>query len=248
MKKFFSVLLSIIFAVCLLATLLLGIVRTDFSYSAITKIASEILKPVSKIEPVNDGLFHPGDVKFSLAGYEETGDFGDFDMSQIDLSSIDLANLDVNELVETYLEAAGVDVEPEFIAEVLASPDVSEFVDKYVGEVVNYMTGASEELTINPEDITILSQKKKEDSVVSMLENSSIKDFKVPLPLNTTFCTVQAFKGLENKVIILTDVESFSSEKLMYVGLSRACTGLFILESESAKREYDDLVIRRIMK
>lgn len=104
------------------------------------------------------------------------------------------------------------------------------------------------ESSINPEDITILSQKKKEDSVVSMLENSSIKDFKVPLPLNTTFCTVQAFKGLENKVIILTDVESFSSEKLMYVGLSRACTGLFILESESAKREYDDLVIRRIMK
>ena len=159
MKKFFSVLLSIFFAVCLLATLLLGIVRTDFSYSAITKIASEILKPVSKIEPVNDGLFHPGDVKFSLAGYEETGDFGDFDMSQIDLSSIDLANLDVNELVETYLEAAGVDVEPEFIAEVLASPDVSEFVDKYVGEVVNYMTGASEELTINPEDITKVVNK-----------------------------------------------------------------------------------------
>ncbi len=159
MKKFFSVLLSIIFAVCLLGTLLLAVVRTDFSYSAITKIASEILKPVSKAEPLDDGLFHPGDVKISLAGYEELGDFGDFDMSQLDLSSIDMTNLDINELVGTYLEAAGVEVEPEFIAEVLASPDVSEFVDKYVGEVVSYMTGASDELTINPEDITKVVNK-----------------------------------------------------------------------------------------
>ena len=159
MKKFFSVLLSIIFAVCLLGTLLLGIVRKDFSYSAITKIASEILKPVSMAEPVDDGLFHPGDVKITLADYEEYGDFGDFDMSQLDLSSIDMTNLDINELVGTYLEAAGVDVEPEFIAEVLASPDVSDFVDKYVGEVVSYMTGESEELTISPEDISKVINK-----------------------------------------------------------------------------------------
>ncbi len=156
MKKFFSVLLSIIFAVCLLGTLLLGIVRTDFSYSAITKIASEILKPVSKAEPVEDGLFHPGDAKITLAGYEE---YGDFDFSSLDLSSIDMTNLDINELVETYLEAAGVEVEPEFIAEILASPDVSEFVDKYVGEVVSYMTGESEELKINPDDIKKVMNK-----------------------------------------------------------------------------------------
>lgn len=156
MKKFFSVLLSIIFAVCLLGTLLLGIVRTDFSYSAITKIASEILKPVSKAEPVEDGLFHPGDAKITLAGYEE---YGDFDLSSIDLSSIDMTNLDINELVGTYLEAAGVEVEPEFIAEILSSPDVSEFVDKYVGEVVSYMTGESKELTINPDDIKKVMNK-----------------------------------------------------------------------------------------
>ena len=103
MKKIFSILLSIIFAICLFCTLLLAVVRTDFSYSAITKIAGEILKPVSKAEPVNDGLFYPGDVKITLAAYEE---YGDFDFSQLDLSSVDMTNLDVNELVETYLEAA----------------------------------------------------------------------------------------------------------------------------------------------
>ena len=156
MRKFFSVLLSILFAVCFLITALLGIVRKDFSYSAITKMAGEILKPVSKIEPVNDGLFHPGDVRYSLAAYE---DYGDFDISALDLSSIDFTNLDVNELVQTYLDAAGVEVEPEFIAEVLASPEVSDFVDKYAGEVVSYMTGSSPELKIDAADIQKVMNK-----------------------------------------------------------------------------------------
>ncbi len=176
MKKFFSVLLSIIFAVCLLGTLLLSIVRTDFSYSAITKIASEILKPVSKAEPVEDGLFHPGDAKITLAGYEE---YGDFDFSSIDLSSIDMTNLDINELVETYLEAAGVEVEPEFIAEILASPDVSEFVDKYVGEVVNYVTGNTTELKINPDDITKVLNKSidmYEDKTGEVIDRTGLNE------------------------------------------------------------------------
>lgn len=156
MRKFFSVLLSILFAVCFLITALLGIVRKDFSYSAITKMAGEILKPVSKIEPVNDGLFHPGDVRYSLAAYE---DYGDFDISALDLSSVDFTNLDVNELVQTYLDAAGVEVEPEFIAQVLASPEVSDFVDKYAGEVVSYMTGSSSELKIDAADISKVMNK-----------------------------------------------------------------------------------------
>lgn len=156
MRKFFSVLLSILFAVSFLITALLGIVRKDFSYSAITKMAGEILKPVSKIAPVNDGLFHPGDVRYSLAAYE---DYGDFDISALDLSSVDFTNLDVNELVQTYLDAAGVEVEPEFIAEVLASPEVSDFVDKYAGEVVSYMTGSSPELKIDAADIQKVMNK-----------------------------------------------------------------------------------------
>lgn len=78
---------------------------------------------------------------------------------------------------------------------------------------------------IAPEKITILSPRKREDSVVSMLDGYVVKDFSVPPGMNTTFCTIQAYKGLENSVIILTDIEGFSAEKLMYVGLSRACTG-----------------------
>lgn len=103
-----------------------------------------------------------------------------------------------------------------------------------------------EDAHVSPEEITILSPRKKEDSVVSILDGHTVKDFKVPLGMNTTFCTIQAYKGLENTVIILADIEGFSSDKLMYVGLSRACSGLFILETDAAKREYDNLLMRRV--
>ena len=149
MKKILSVLLSILFAISLLGTLLLSVVRFNFSYSTITKLASEIMKPVSKVPVYDDGLFHPEDKIITLAQY----DFDASALENFDFSSIDLTNLDVNEIVKTYLEDAGIEVEPEFIAEVLASPDVSDFVDKYVGEVVSYMTGETTELNINPDDV-----------------------------------------------------------------------------------------------
>lgn len=99
---------------------------------------------------------------------------------------------------------------------------------------------------ISPEEITILFPKRRDDSVVSILDGYTVKDFKVPTGANTTFCTIQAYKGLENTIIILADIEGFSSDKLMYVGLSRACSGLFVLETDAAKREYDDLLTRRL--
>lgn len=99
---------------------------------------------------------------------------------------------------------------------------------------------------ISPEEITILSPKRRDDSVVSILDGYTVKDFKVPTGANTTFCTIQAYKGLENTIIILADIEGFSSDKLMYVGLSRACSGLFVLETDAAKREYADLLTRRL--
>ena len=101
---------------------------------------------------------------------------------------------------------------------------------------------------VAPENITILSPKKREDSVVSMIQKYDICDFRIPQGLDISFCTIQGYKGLENTVVILTDIESFSLNKLMYVGLSRACSGLFILESEAAKKEYDNLWVRRLME
>lgn len=99
---------------------------------------------------------------------------------------------------------------------------------------------------ISDEKITILSPRKRENSVVSMLDSSKIADFKIPPIMDITFSTIQAFKGLENTVIILTDIENFNSDKLMYVGLSRATSALYILESDEAKRDYDNLLMRRL--
>ncbi|MBO7122918.1 MAG: hypothetical protein J6V90_06520 [Treponema sp.] len=157
MKKFFSVLLSIVFALCLFATLLLSIVRFNFSYSTITDIASKMLKPVSKakLQQNQSGLFYPGEQVATLTQFA----FDESALQNFDFSSIDMSNLDVNDIVKSYLEQAGVDVEPEVVAEVLASPDVSAFIDKYADKVVDYMTGASSELDVNTDDIKKLMNK-----------------------------------------------------------------------------------------
>ncbi len=176
MKKIGSILISIILGICGLFTLLLSVVRVDLNYSSITRIAGEILKPVAKIEPLNDGLFHPEDKIITLAQYD---DYGDFDFSSLDLSSLDFTNLDVNEIVGTYLEAAGVEVEPEVLAEIIASPDVSEFVDKYVGEVVDYVTGNTTELKINPDDISKVLNKSidmYEDKTGEVIDRTGLNE------------------------------------------------------------------------
>ena len=147
MKKFFSILLSIIFALCLLATLVLSVVRFNFNTSTITEFATQIFK-VSKapvIEYEDDGLFHPDQKIITYA---------QFNPDDFDLSSIDLTNMDINEIVQSYLNEYDVDVDPEVVAEILASPEITETVSQYADEIINYMTGASEELTIDPAQLT----------------------------------------------------------------------------------------------
>lgn len=134
---------------------------------------------------------------------------------------------------------------------------------KVEGPPVNYITYTSFEdqrdklvnlldqladMRIEPGRITILSPYRRENSVVSLLDKISIRDFSVHENTSITFCTIQAYKGLENTVIILTDIEDFSMDKLMYVGLSRARSGLYILESEPASKEYLTLLQRRLFR
>ena len=155
MKKFFSILLSIIFALCLMVTLLLGVVRNNFSVSKITELAGQILKtakaPVIQYE--DNGLFYPDQKVVTLAQFE------DYDLGDFDLSSIDLTNMDVNSIVQSYLEANDIDVDPAVVAEILASPDITETVSQYADEIINYMTGASDEIKIEPEQLTKVVNK-----------------------------------------------------------------------------------------
>lgn len=132
---------------------------------------------------------------------------------------------------------------------------------KVEGPPVNYITYTSSEderdkladlldlladQRIEPGRITILSPYRRENSVVSLLDRSDIQDFSINENNSITFCTIQAYKGLENTVVILTDIESFSMDKLMYVGLSRARSGLYVLQSEAASKEYQTLLQRRL--
>ena len=93
--------------------------------------------------------------------------------------------------------------------------------------------------------ITILSPHKREKSVVSMLGGIRVENYTVPVPEEITFNTIQGFKGLENTVIILTDIESYEDIKLSYVAFSRARSRLYVLHSKAAHDEYNQLCIRR---
>lgn len=65
----------------------------------------------------------------------------------------------------------------------------------------------------------------------------------------TTYASVSAFKGLENDVVILTDVEDLTSpwwRSVIYVGMSRARTGLFVLLPESMRPSYEERLRERL--
>jgi len=86
-------------------------------------------------------------------------------------------------------------------------------------------------------DITILSSKKKENSIINKIENIKIEEFSQNKKNVISFCTIYSFKGLENSIILVVDVNSFLDYKLYYVGFSRAKTALYVFESKEAQRE-----------
>ena len=90
--------------------------------------------------------------------------------------------------------------------------------------------------TVSPGQITILAPVRREHSAAADLA-VPVGDFTPRNRKTVTFSTIQAFKGLENSVIILTDINSYSRDSLMYVGMSRARSVLFVFESAGARRE-----------
>lgn len=99
---------------------------------------------------------------------------------------------------------------------------------------------------IDASSITILSPYRREKSVVDVFDKR-IKDFSFKSTNCITFSTIQSFKGLENTIIILVDIDNINLEQLMYVALSRARTGLFVFLTNDAKKDYDKLFARRLL-
>lgn len=96
--------------------------------------------------------------------------------------------------------------------------------------------------------ITILSPHKRENSVIDIIDKEGFiignfgENAEMYLAL---FSTVQAFKGLENEVIVLTDIDSYSDARLMYIAFSRARSKLYVLESVEAKKQRQKLIVGR---
>ncbi|MCR4735636.1 MAG: hypothetical protein K5829_11590 [Treponema sp.] len=149
MKKFFSIFLAIIFSLFLFITLILSITRSAVSSSAISDFARNALKPVSKIKNeknYNNGLYYPGQAQLYLSDYE------DFDFEDMDFSN--LSDMNLNEIVESYLDMYDVDIEPDFIADILSAPETTQFVDKYIDEIISYAIGEKDSLEIDAADVS----------------------------------------------------------------------------------------------
>ena len=97
-------------------------------------------------------------------------------------------------------------------------------------ELKNILAGG-----IKKRDITILSPFLREDSIVSKITKYKIDDVTEETD-NITYSTIQGFKGLENSVIILTDIQTYNKPDLMYVAMSRARSALYIFETKHAEK------------
>ncbi|XZE33750.1 NERD domain-containing protein [Pirellulaceae bacterium SH501] len=99
---------------------------------------------------------------------------------------------------------------------------------------------------ISAYQITVLSCRNAADSCASRFTDFAL----APIDINNawkvgsrlldqiTACSVSSFKGLENDFIILTDVDELSPDwwrGVVYVGMSRARVGLYVLINEKLK-------------
>ena len=94
-------------------------------------------------------------------------------------------------------------------------------------------------------DIVILSPRKRVNSVVNLLDGFGIDNYSIAAQGRVRFSSVQAFKGLESSAVILTDIESYEDEKLIYIGLTRARIILNIFETKKASAERTKLFVER---
>lgn len=96
---------------------------------------------------------------------------------------------------------------------------------------------------VSPGDITFLSPKKYQNSKLTTLKltvNELRDDFK-PDPSVPVFATIQGFKGLDAKVVILCDVEALRREtfsQYIYLAGTRARTLLYIVGTKDFWEEH----------
>ena len=99
---------------------------------------------------------------------------------------------------------------------------------------------------IKKSQITILSPFKVSKSSVNKVEKYQVKNYE-PGCTEITFSTIQSFKGLENDIIFLTDIHTYSRVDLTYVGMSRAKVILYVFENEYARNKRIQLEKEKVL-
>ena len=117
--------------------------------------------------------------------------------------------------------------------------------DQEASEKLKEVLDELKEKGISNEKITILSTRRRENSILRLIDLNSIKDYSIDENMHMTFSTIHSFKGLENTIIILIDIDNLQRNQLMYVALSRARTTLYIIYSEEAHQQYSQLMKQR---
>lgn len=103
---------------------------------------------------------------------------------------------------------------------------------------------------VAPSRITVLSPRKADECCGTRLESprliqvteDSVWDIATGACNSVSYCSVSAFKGLENDFIVLSDIEDLESEwwrSVIYVGMSRARIGLHLLLNTSLRSIYE---------
>ncbi len=90
-----------------------------------------------------------------------------------------------------------------------------------------------------PSEITLLSFRADEYSAAGRLRaGGALLARHSPLADRTTFASIHAFKGMENRVIVLTDLaltDAAFERSLFYTGLTRATESVLVLCNESSR-------------
>lgn len=114
--------------------------------------------------------------------------------------------------------------------------------------VVGLLRHLVEKEKIRPADITVLSARSV--GKMSLLATGArLPEYLAELTDKTivsndkaTYASVQSFKGLENKIIIYTDLEDIEDkwcESVNYVGMTRARQKLYVFLRENLRNEYN---------
>jgi len=140
---------------------------------------------------------------------------------------------------------AGVPVE-KYLSKSVDGPDI-EYYAGVESDIIIKISNIIDHLIsekVPPRNITILSPSIYSKSCINTpeMQRFNIEQYS-PKSDSITFSTIHSFKGLDNQVILLVDVNDYTSKTITYVGYSRARVKLYVFESHQAKKQRDRIIV-----